>query len=216
METPQEQIERPNFDTVWAGLEKTNATLDKIAQQQKENAEQLKETDRIIKETARRQEETDREIKETARIAKENDKRIGELSNRFGEMVEYMVVPNLLEKFQELGFVFDKVHQNTAITDRKNNIFTEVDITLENGDDVMITEVKSKPGIEDINRHIKRMEKVKTHARFHGDTRKYLGAVAGVVMMPGVKEYTLEQGFYVIEPSGETFNITPPSQPKKW
>ena len=195
METVHTQPERPSYETFSADLDKINAALKEITQQQKE-------TDRIIKENARRQAET--------------DKRFGEFTNRFGEMVEYMVAPNLLDKFQELGFGYDKVYQNTAITDRKNNIFTEVDITLENGDDVMITEVKTKPTIEDINQHIQRLEKVKAHAALHGKKRKYLGAVAGVVMTPEVKKYILDQGFYAIEPSGETFNITPPSPPKEW
>jgi hypothetical protein len=36
-------------------------------------------------------------------------------------------------------------------------------------------------------------------------------------MTAGVKEYALGQGLYVIEPSGETFNITPPNgEPKEW
>jgi hypothetical protein len=36
-------------------------------------------------------------------------------------------------------------------------------------------------------------------------------------MTDNVKEYVLKQGFYVIEPSGETFSITPPKgQPKEW
>jgi hypothetical protein len=36
-------------------------------------------------------------------------------------------------------------------------------------------------------------------------------------MTPNEKDYALKQGFYVIEPSGETFNITPPpNKPKEW
>jgi hypothetical protein len=196
METTQIQEEHPNFDTVWAILQETAA---------------------MQKEIARRQEETDRQMKETDRIVKNNNRLIGDLGNRFGEMIEYMVVPNLLEKFHDLGFVFDKAYNNTAIKDRMNNIFTQVDITLENGDKVMIVEVKSKPDAEDIKTHIQRMEKVKTHAAYHGDKRKFLGAIAGVVFLPDVKEYALRQGFYAIEPSGETFNITPPNdQPREW
>ena len=48
-----------------------------------------------------------------------------------------------------------------------HNIITEIDITLENGDKVMIVEVKSKPSTEDITEHLERMEKVKTHANLH-------------------------------------------------
>jgi len=44
-----------------------------------------------------------------------------------------------------------------------------------------------------------------------------LGAVAGAVMTDNVKEYALKQGFFAIEPSGETFNIISPNgKPKEW
>ncbi|MDR2433153.1 MAG: hypothetical protein LBD47_01120, partial [Treponema sp.] len=43
--------------------------------------------------------ETDRQIKETD---KRLDKQLGKLGSRFGEMVEYMIVPNLLAKFRDL------------------------------------------------------------------------------------------------------------------
>jgi len=189
MEATQTQEEHPNIDKISAMMDKTWATLDRIAQQQEE-------TDRMVK---------------------NNNKLIGDLGSRFGEMIEYMVVPNLLTKFHELGYVFDKAYNDTAITDRTNNIFAQVDITLENGDKVMIVEVKSKPDAEDIKTHIQRMKKVKAHAAYHGDKRKFLGAVAGVVFLPEVKEYALKQGFLAIEPSGETFNITPPNgQPREW
>jgi len=95
----------------------------------------------------------------------------------------------------------------------------EVDITLENGDKVMIVEVKSKPTTEDITEHIERMRKVRAHADLHNDRRKYLGAVAGMVFNDNEKVFAMKCGFYVIEPSGETFTITAPEgeySPKEW
>ena len=81
----------------------------------------------------------------------------------------------------------------------------------------MLVEVKTQLTTEDVKEHIKRIEKIRTYADLHGDKRTFLGAVAGVVMTSNVKRYALKQGFYVIEPSGETFNITPPSgNPKEW
>jgi len=151
--------------------------------------------------------------------SKQLDKQLGKLGNRFGEMVEYMVVPNLLKKFRKLGFVFDKVYQQTTIEDEKNNIFTEIDITLENGDKVMIVEVKSKPKTEDISEHVERMQKVRAHADLHGDRRKFLGAIAGMVFNDNEKRFALKNGFYAIEPSGETFIITAPEgdcSPREW
>ena len=81
----------------------------------------------------------------------------------------------------------------------------------------MLVEVKTTLTTEDVNDHIVRLEKMRNYADLHGDKRSFLGAVAGVVMTSNVKEYALGQGFYVIEPSGETFNITPPiGKPKEW
>ncbi|GHV87257.1 hypothetical protein AGMMS50255_5530 [Spirochaetia bacterium] len=158
-------------------------------------------------------------FKETDRKMQETDRRLGKLGNRFGEMVEYMVVPNLVTKFNELGFEFEKTHRDTVIKDQKHDIFTEVDAFLENGDKVMIVEIKTKPNIDDINEHIERMEKLRKYADLHDDKRKYLGALAGLVFGDGEKTYALKKGFYVIEPSGDTFNITEPTgkyHPHEW
>lgn len=166
----------------------------------------------VMKELRKSQEETARQMKAT-------DKRVGELTNRFGEMVEYMVVPNLTAKFRELGFEFEKTHRNTVIKSKKYDVFTEVDAFLENDDKVMIVEIKNKVSVDDINDHIERMEKLRRYADGLGDKRGYLGAVAGVVFGDGEKTYALKSGFYVIEPSGESFLITIPEgayRPREW
>ena len=156
-------------------------------------------------------------LKETDRIVKANAYEIGKLSKRMGEVVEYMVVPSLSEKFWELGYDFHQAHQNTNISDRANNIFLEIDVELENGDKVMLVEVKTKPTTKDVQDHIKRLKKMRVYADLHGDKRTFLGSVAGAVVTANVKEYALGKGLYVIEPSGETFNIIPPNgQPKEW
>jgi len=193
METVQTQTEQPSFQTVWATLQ--------------EVAEKQKETDRLLKEHAEQQKENERQMKESAERL---DKQLGKLGNRFGEMVEYMVMPNLLAKFNDLGFMFTKAYPHAVIKDVKHGIFTEIDITLNNGDKVMIVEVKSKPTTEDITEHVERMRKVRAHADLHGDRRKFLGAVAGMVFNDNEKEFAMNNGFFVIEPSGETFSITPP------
>ena len=150
-------------------------------------------------------------------IVKGNAHQIGKLSNRMGEVVEHMVAPNLREKFRELGYDFPKANLNSNVSDRKNNIFLEIDVTLENGDKAMLVEVKTKLTAEDVKEHIQRLEKMRVYADLHGDKRAFLGSVAGIVVEDNVKEFASGQGLYVIEPSGETFNITPPNgKPKEW
>jgi hypothetical protein len=194
------------FEQVWAAL--------------MENREQMKESaerhEREMKEYAEQQKEyAEQQEKRSKRI----DEQIGKFSNSFGEMVEYMVKPNLVAKFSELGFVFEKAYSDATIKDKTNNIYTEVDITLENGDKVMLVEVKNKPKTEDVTEHLERIEKVRRHADFHGDKRKFLGAIAGVVFIDNVKQFAMKNGFYIIEPSGETFSITVPEgeySPREW
>jgi Holliday junction resolvase-like predicted endonuclease len=203
-------VQKASFETVWAALQETDRIV-------KENALQMESMRESDKELRERQGKLDQWKEVAERILQHNAQLIGRLGNRFGEMVEYMVVPNLIDKFQELGFEFTKAYQQNVIKDKKNNIFTEIDITLEDGDKAMIVEVKSKPTTEDVTEHIERMEKVRAHADLHNNNRKYLGAIAGMVFNDNVKAFAMKKGFFVIEPSGETFTITPPNnKPKEW
>ena len=165
------------------------------------------------------QKKTDMQLEKNARQMEETDRKLGKLGIRFGEMIEELVKPNLLEKFRELGFTFTKIYKHAALRDENNNFLTEIDFTLEDGDKVMLVEVKSKPNIDDISEHLERMEKVRAYADKRSDKRKYLGAVAGMVMNDNVKLFALKNGFYVIEPSGDTFDIIVPEgsfAPKVW
>jgi len=190
----------PSFETVWAAL--------------KEVAERQKETDRQMKESAAR---FDKQMRETDRKMQETDRRLGKLGNRMGEIIEHMIAPNLREKFRELGLNFPKANPNSDVSDYDNKIFLEIDVLLENGEKAMLVEVKTNLTAEDVQDHIKRLEKMRVYADLHDDKRAFLGAVAGVVITANVKEYALGKGLYVIEPSGETFNIISPNgQPKEW
>ena len=193
-----------NFRTVWVSLQETKQIM-------RENAErferEMKESDERFKQ----------EMKEKSdQLDKQLNKQLGKLGNRFGEIIEYMVMPNLISKFQELGFEFTRAYHNATIKDKVNNIFTEVDVTLEDGDKIMLVEVKSKPTTEDIAEHIARIEKIRFHANLHGEKRKYLGAIAGMVFNENEKIFAMKNGFYVIEPSGETFIITAPEKATEW
>jgi hypothetical protein len=165
---------------------------------------------KMFQETKAQIEATGRQIEATDRQMRETDKKVGELTNRFGDMVEHMAVPNLLAKFKTLGFTFEAAHKNTEIKDEKNNIFLEVDVFFENGDKVMIVEIKATPTTRDVDDHTARMEKLRKHADLRGDRRAYLGAVAGVVISDSVQNYALKKGFFVVIPSGDTFTIIRP------
>ena len=232
MEASQTRKGKPNFETVWAILqeiaERQNETDRELAKQRKESnrefAEQRKENDRRIaeqrekydRELAELKKETDRERKKSER---ELNKRFGLYDNTFGKMLEHMVKPNLVKSFCELGFQVTRAYQNTEYRDENDKVYMELDFTLEDGDKIIIVEVKSKPTIEDIADNIERMRKVKAHADLQGDSRTYLGAIAGVVISDSVRDFTLKNGFYLVQPSGKTFSVTVPEgaySPREW
>jgi len=194
-------------DTVWAMLQE-------VAASQRELSASLKETEKMIKKNAAinaaSQEETAKQIKEI-------NKRHGDFTNSFGEMVEYMVAPNLQDRFFDEGLDFPEVSNDIKIKDKKSGISLQIDVYLESSDRGMLVEVKADLSISDINAHIQRLEKMRRYADLRGDKRVFLGAVAGVVVNDIVRKYALAQGFYLIEPSDQTFSITPPhTRPKEW
>ncbi|MDR0378532.1 MAG: hypothetical protein LBI62_01050 [Candidatus Accumulibacter sp.] len=215
MKTAQEILtvpddDPPTFEKVWRMFQETERRMRETDRQMKETDRRFQETEQQMKETDRRFQEAERLIKETGQQMKETDKKVGELTNRFGQVVEHMVVPNLLAKFRELGFTFEVATRNYKVVDEKNGIFVEVDTFLENGDKVMIVEIKTTPSVEDVGDHVERMEKLRKRADLRGDSRKYIGAIAGVVMSDSVRNKALRSGFFVIIPSGDTFSIIKP------
>ena len=162
--------------------------------------------------------ETDRKMQETDQKMKETDRLIGRLGNRFGELVEHLVVPNIMEKFNALNYKFEQAAQDVKIANAEGHCIAEIDALLENGDVVMAVEIKSKPRQNDVDDHINRMEILGRRADARSDRRKYQGAIAGAIMDQSVRDYAHKAGFYVIEQTGDTVKINIPEgfTPREW
>ena len=188
------------------------------AEQAKYQAEQAKRQEEFDKQYAKRKEEFDRQSKESAerhekleRQMKMTNEQMGLLNNRFGELAEHLVAPSIHDRFNELGYHFDAVAPGGFIVrDDQGKIKTEIDLLLENGETIMIVEIKSKPTLKDIEHHIKRLEILRAHKDKVRDKRKIQGAIAGAIFGVPEKKATLENGFYVIEQSGDTVKIEIP------
>ena len=190
----------PTFETVWALMQ--------------DNAKQMKEFRDSQKEFRDSQKEIQKSQNESMDYL---NRKLGSLTNLFGDFTLGMIAPRLRKKFAEFGYIFSKSTKEVEINDRINNISLEIDIMLENGDKAMLVEVKTKLTEERINKHITRLEKMRKYADLRGDKRIFLGAVAGFAVTDEVRKISLKEGFYLIEPDGENFNIIPPTdKPKEW
>jgi hypothetical protein len=134
---------------------------------------------------------------------------MGTLGNRFGELVEHMVFPTIVKRFNKLGYHFNfEFSGNCKIRDKNDRVIAEIDAYLENGTTIAVVEIKTKPDINDINKHIQRIEKLKQNREEKKEPLKILiGAIAGAIFPKEVKESALQAGFYVFVQSGDTMKL---------
>jgi len=177
-------------------------TAEVIFEMFREVREQMKETDRKIR-------ETDEQIKKTSR-------EVGALGSRIGEIIEYMVGGDIVEQFQALGIEMTSLCRYKQFGKRGTDKSGEIDVLLENGDIVVLIEVKTKLTHDDVREQIELMEKYRLYGN---EKRRILGAVAGAVVADNVIKFAYGQGLYVIVQSGEAVEIIPPPEgfvAKEW
>ena len=199
-------------------MQETDRRMKETDRKMQETDRQMRETDRQMRETDRQMRETDRQMKETDRRMKETVEKFGKLSNRFGELAEHLVIPNIMEKFNALGFTFTRSGPNVKIAEVSGKRIAELDILLENGDTAIAVEVKTKPRQDDVDDHVKRMEALRRYADGRGDMRTFQGAIAGAIMDDRVRDYIIKNGFYAIEQTGDTVKINIPEgfKARRW
>jgi hypothetical protein len=179
----------------------------------------------MFQETDKKFQETDRKFQEAREQAKEADRKLqekidrilgsqGELSNRFGDLIEHLIFPGVIPRFNELGFQFTETARNIQIKDPKTGkVLTELDYVLENGSSVVVVEVKSDPSLRDVKKFIHQLQIFREH-RNHSQKnpeRAIYGAIAGAVFPEDVRQASIEAGFYVIVQSGDTVQIEVPN-----
>jgi hypothetical protein len=219
------------FEKVWAMFQESDRRMresdrrmremsEETDRKLKEVAQQIKATDEQMKETDRQMKATDEQMKATARQMKATDERFGKLGNRFGELAEHLVAPNIVQKFNALGFHFDDISELRRIIkdESTGQRIAEFDILLENGESIIGVEVKSKPSNDDVEDHVRRLEILRLNKDTKGDKRKIHGALAGAIMTDNVKNFALKAGLYVITQTGDTVKIDVPEDftPKAW
>ncbi|MDR1970383.1 MAG: hypothetical protein LBQ46_00530, partial [Treponema sp.] len=101
-----ESTEALTFQDVWTMFQETDRKFKEMTQ----------ESDRKFREASR---ETERALKEASRI-------VGDLGNKLGIVVEHLVLANIKEKFNALGYEFTKTGPNVLIDDKKKQIITQI------------------------------------------------------------------------------------------
>ncbi|UXE58525.1 MAG: DUF3782 domain-containing protein [Woronichinia naegeliana WA131] len=196
-----------------------------------------KETERLLKEqsqeTNQRNQETERKIlavsQEVSEVNKELskqisavnkqisavNKQIGDLGGKWGRFVENMVAPACETIFLKRGIPVHQVGQR--IKKRLNGQTLEIDVLVTNADHVLVVEVKSSLGVDDVKALIEDLTQFRQFFPEYNQKQLY-GAVAGIEIEEGADKYAYRQGLFVLAQAGETVTILNNSdfRPKNW
>jgi hypothetical protein len=193
-----------NFEKVWAAL--------------MENREQFKETDRKLAETDRIVKENARQLERLEKTVERVSKNVGGLNRSVGELVETLIAARLWEKFPQYSLT--RAYQRLPVYDDKNIRKTDIDILLVDTSLGMVVEVKhGLDRLDYVDEHSKRMNLIRQYPPEIIGGKALLGAMAGGLVDPDVKDYAYQSGFFVLELAGESVCLFPPPEgflPKNW
>jgi uncharacterized protein YoxC len=213
-------------------VKETDRAVKELAVQVKETDRAIKETDRAIKELAVQVKETGRAVKELVEQSEKDreeltqlgktvkgvSNNVGGLNRSMGELIEILIAGRLWDKFP--AYQLARAYQRIPIYDEKNQMKTDIDILLVDTNICMAVEVKRELNRkDDVDDHVKRMGIIRRYPPEQVGNKQLLGAMAGGIVDPDVKEYAHKFGFFVLELSGEAVHLIPSPdgfEPRKW
>jgi hypothetical protein len=188
-----------SFETVWAALMETGKKIDKIGERVDRTSETIdKLGEKVDRVTAN----------------------VGGLNNSMGDLIETLFAPHLGEKFDAYNYDLKRIFNRVPIYDDNSRLRSDIDILLSNTTVCMAVEVKRwLERTDHVDEHIKRMQLIRQYPPAEVKGKKLLGAIVGAVVTPEAREYAEQNGFFVLELTGEDVRLLEPSknfQPKEW
>ena len=148
-------------------------------------------------------EETREEIKSLSREVKLVNSGLGTIGERFGKLVEFIVIPGIRPEMEKHGHIFRYATANKKfkyMAAGKIQKTMEIDLLLHNGAKAMAVEVKTTLSTGDVDGHLEKMKKLRKYdAITNLKGKKLYGAMVAVFVDYYAREYALENGLYIIE-----------------
>jgi len=140
------------------------------------------------------QKETNKKVKEA----------FGLFTTQWGKLMESLVDGEVVKLFNEKGITV--LRTSTRIKGNYEGTNYEFDIIAHNGDEIVVIEVKTTLNVEDVKKHLKRLEKIKTWISEYKN-RKVIGAVAYLRADEKSNIFAESRGLYVIRATGNSASI---------
>ncbi len=165
--------------------------------------EQMRRTDEQIAQLRELQKETNAQIQKTDETLKRVGIDFGNMKKNQGAVTEEFFVNSLLNDLHLGDIHFEDLETN--ICKHRGKIQEEYDIVMTNGNAVGIVEVKYKAHEKDVNKLERKMRNFKTLYPIYANYKLY-GAIASFHFYDAAKQTALENGFFVLQRSGNVIH----------
>ncbi|GMO39574.1 MAG: hypothetical protein Ta2B_19340 [Termitinemataceae bacterium] len=225
METASQQPQMGlTFEQVWAALMETRQVVMETQQSVREtqlSIIKMGEDRKISQDRIDEQmKKTDEQMKRTDEQIKRMSRNLGGLGDSLGQLIETLIAAKLWKKFDAYPYNLKRAYQRVPLFDENNTILTDIDILLSNGEYVMAVEVKQRfHRIDDVERHLKRVDMIKKYPPAECKGKKLLGAIAGGTVDSDAKNCAHNAGFFVLELKGESVHLVEAPKdfsPRQW
>ena len=177
----------PTSDEIWKILKETAAIQKRTDQLQKRNS-------REIAELRLSQKETDKQIKKTEAL----------FNTQWGRLMESLVEGDLVPILNQQGIHVENTSTNVKKRSRDDNY--EYDIIAQNGQEVVVVEVKTTLRVNDVKDFLISLGKFTTRMPRYKQNTIY-GAVAWLKADQESDTYAEKQGLFVIRATGSSASI---------
>jgi hypothetical protein len=193
------------LDDIFALFRESEQERKEYQRTSQQTFEQYRQTaEREMAELRKQSDRTDQQIANLAVQVAQTNKQVGGLTSRWGEFVENLIKPAAARLFQEKGI---DVHLTALrVTGQDDQGSIEIDIIVENTTEVVAIEVKSHLEVRDVKRFLQTLERFKKAFPKHKNDKLY-GAVAGIKIDERVNEYAIQEGLFLIQPTGDSVII---------
>ncbi len=186
--------------------------ITEIWQMIRETQAEMKETQAEIEKLAESSRRADAEIEKFAKESKESSQRTdrkirqlaGVFDHQWGRFIEALVRPNALKLFQERGIKIKSTFQR--VTGQLDGHNMELDVVLVNDSELVIIEVKSRLGVQEVRDFLENLAMVRPIFPQYKNYRLY-GGVAGLEIVEEADKFAYRQGLFVIEVVGRGIAI---------
>ena len=205
MQTTEQQAEKLNFDKVWLMFQETDKKFQETDKKFQATDKKFQATDKIFQETDKQFKATDKKLRELERL----------FTGHWGRLMESLVEGDLVKLLNDRGFAVTQL--SPRVKRFYNNRQYEFDLIVENGEEVVVVEVKTTLKPNDVKEFIEELKNFKEVSPKYNNN-KVIGAVAYLTDEGNSARMAEKRGLYVIRATGNSATITnsPDFKPRAW